>query len=135
MFTMASETIKNLPLEEQFPPHATGRYHKARNILPCFNVLIESEDNVPQVTIDLVIESVGLPNHLLHHTEPSEVQIQIPIRDEWVWLYCYKDPLQTQHPQICKFVLSQQSQISHPMTMFFSSISIKLYFTYETCTK
>ena len=72
MFTMASDAVKNLPMEEQFPPDAIGCCHEARNI-PCFNVLIQKEDNAPQATIDLVIESVGLPNHLLNHTEPSEV--------------------------------------------------------------
>ena len=82
MFTKASATVKNLPLEEQFLPDAIGRCHKAWNI-PCFNVLIQKEDNAPQATIDLVIESIGFPNHLLHHTEPSEVQGKLPIRDEW----------------------------------------------------
>ena len=44
MFTVASVTLKNLPLEEEFPPCAIGRYHEARNI-PCFTVVIHKEDN------------------------------------------------------------------------------------------
>ena len=92
MFTMVFATVKNLPFEEQFPPDAIGRCHEARNI-PCFNVLIQKENNAPQASIDLVIESVGLLNHLLHHTEPSEVQSKLPIRDEWVPLYCYEELL------------------------------------------
>ena len=51
MFTTASAAIKNLPLEEQFPPDAIGRCHEARNI-PCFNVLIQKEENSPQAIIN-----------------------------------------------------------------------------------
>ena len=67
MFTMASATVKNFPLEEKFPPDAMGPCHEARNIW-CFNVHIQKEDNAPQATIDLVTESIGLPNHLLQRT-------------------------------------------------------------------
>ena len=82
IFTVASATVKDLPLELHFPPGVVGRCHGVRNI-SCFNVLIQKEDNVPQATIDLVLQSVGLPNDLLHQTEPSEVQRKLPIRDEW----------------------------------------------------
>ena len=85
MSTMASVAVKNLPLDEQFPPDAIGRCHEARNI-PCFNVLIQKEDNAP-------LESVKLPNHFFHLTEPSEVQSKLPIRDELAQLYCYKELL------------------------------------------
>ena len=73
---------KNVVLEQLFPPDAIGRCHEDRNI-PCFNVLIQKEDNAPQATIDLVIETIGLSNHLLNHTEPSEVQSKLFIRDKW----------------------------------------------------
>ena len=92
VFTIASVAVKNLPLEEQFPPNAIGCCHEARNI-PCFNVLIQNEDNPPQATIDLVIESVGLPDNFLHHTKLSEVQSKLLIRDEWARLFCYKELL------------------------------------------
>ena len=65
IFPMASARVKNLPLEEQFPPDATGHCHESRN-MPCFHVLIQKQDNAPQATINLVIESLGLCNH---HTE------------------------------------------------------------------
>ena len=78
---MSSANVKNFPLEEQFPPDAIRLCHESRNI-PCFNALIQKEDNAPHATIHLVTESVGLPNYLLHHTEPSEVQSKLPIRDE-----------------------------------------------------
>lgn len=65
MFTMASSAVKNLPLEEQFPPDAVRHCHEARNI-PCFNVLIQKDNNPPQATIDMVIENVGLANHFLN---------------------------------------------------------------------
>ena len=90
MFTMASAAVKYLPLEEQFPHDAIGCCHEAKNI-SCFNAPIQKEDNAPQATIDLVIESVGLSNHFLHHTEPSEVRSNLSIRDEWARLYCYKE--------------------------------------------
>ena len=64
MFTMGSTPVKNLPLEEKFPPDAVRRCHEARNI-PCFNFFIQKEDNVHLATIDLLIESEGLPNHFL----------------------------------------------------------------------
>ena len=51
---MASTVVKNLPLEVQSPPDAVGSCHIARNI-PCFNVLIQKEDNVPQAAVNLVI--------------------------------------------------------------------------------
>ena len=47
------------------------------------HVLIQKKNNVPQATINLVIKSVEL----------SEVQSKFPIRDEWVWLHCYKELL------------------------------------------
>ena len=56
MFTLASTAIKNLPMEEQFSPDAIRHCHEARNI-PCFNVLIEKGDMMPQVAINLVTES------------------------------------------------------------------------------
>ena len=89
---MASTTVKNLPLEEQVPPDAVGCFHESRNI-PCFSVLIQREDNMPQTTTDLVIGSVGLPCYFLHHAEPSEVQSKLLIRDEWARLHCYKELL------------------------------------------
>ena len=89
---MASSAVKKFSLEEQFFPEAVGRSQEARNI-PCFNFLIQKEDNAPEVTISLVIESVGLPNHFLHRTELSEVQSRLPIRDEWARLYYYKELL------------------------------------------
>ena len=82
VFTMTSAGVKNPPLEEQFPPNVVRRCHKARDI-PRFNVFIRKDDNALQATIDLVIESVGLPNYFLHHTEPSEVKSKLPIRNEW----------------------------------------------------
>ena len=82
MLTMVSSAVKQFSLEEQVFPDAVGRSHEARNI-PCFNFLSQKEDNAPEVTISLLIESVGLPNHFLHHIEPSEVQSRLPIRDEW----------------------------------------------------
>lgn len=81
MFTMAYAAVKKLPLEEQFPPDTVERCHETRDI-PCFNDLSHKDNNAPQVTIDLVIERVGLPNHILQHTEPSEVQYKLPIWDE-----------------------------------------------------
>ena len=78
MFIMATAAAKSLPLE-QFPPDAISCCHETRNI-PCFNVLTQKEDNVAQA-IDLVIESVALPNHVLHNTELSEVQSKHPIRE------------------------------------------------------
>ena len=51
---------------------------------PLFQLLIQKEDNAPQATIDLVIESIGLPNHFLYHTEPSEVESKLPIRMSWL---------------------------------------------------
>ena len=92
MFTMVSATVKNLPLKEQLSPDVVGCCHEARNIL-FFNVLIQKEDIAPQATTDLVIESVGLSNHFLHDTKPSEVQSKLSIRDEWAWLYCYTELL------------------------------------------
>ena len=85
MLTMASAAVRNLPLEKQFPPDAIERCHEARNI-PCFNKLIQKEDNASQATIDLVIESVELPNHFLHHIKRSEIQSKLPISDEWARL-------------------------------------------------
>ena len=72
MFTMASAAVKNLPLEEQFPPDVVGQCHEARNIR-CFNVFIQKKDNESQATINLLIEGMGLSNHFPHHTELSEV--------------------------------------------------------------
>ena len=72
MLTMASSAVEKVSLGKQVFPDAVGRSHEARNI-PCFNFLSQKEDNAPEVTISLVIESVGLPNHFLHHSEPSEV--------------------------------------------------------------
>ena len=72
MLTMASSAVKKVSLGKQVFPDAVGRSYEARNI-PCFNFLSQKEDNAPEVTISLVIESVGLPNHFLHHSEPSEV--------------------------------------------------------------
>ena len=92
MFTMASATFKSLLLEEKFPLDSIGRCHKAKNI-PCFNVLIQEEDNAPKATVDLVIESLEFPNHFLHHTEPFGVQSKLSVRDEWAQLYCYKELL------------------------------------------
>ena len=57
---MASAAVKKLLLEEQFPPDAVGRCQEAGNI-PCFNVLIQKEDNAPQATVGLVTEGVRLP--------------------------------------------------------------------------
>ena len=66
MFTVTSAAVKSLPLDEQFPANTVGLCHEARNI-HCFDVLIQKEDNSSQATIDLVIESVGFPDHFLHH--------------------------------------------------------------------
>ena len=71
MFTMAA--VKNLHLKEQFSLDAVGRCHEANNF-HCFNVFIQKNDNLPQATIDLVIESMGWPIRFLHHTELSEAQ-------------------------------------------------------------
>ena len=79
-------------MEEQFSLDPVGRFHEARNI-PCFNVLIRKKDNAPQATIDLVTKSARLPNHFLHHTETSEIQSKLPIKDQWALLYCYKELL------------------------------------------
>ena len=79
---MASAAVKNLPLEEQFPPDVVGQCHEARNIC-CFNVLIQKKDDESQATIDVLIEGMGLPNRFPHHTESSEVQSKLFIRDEW----------------------------------------------------
>ena len=92
IFTMASAAVRNLPLKKQFLRDGVGHCHEARNI-PCFNVLIQKEDNVPQANIDLMTESMRLPNHFLHDPEPSKVQSKFPIRDEWAPLYCYKELL------------------------------------------
>ena len=47
----------------------------------------------PRVTIDLVIESVELPNHFFHNTEPSEIQSKFLMRDEWTRFYYFKELL------------------------------------------
>ena len=60
----APAVVKNLPLEEQFPPDT-----------------IQKEDCARATTV-LVIESLELPDHFLHCTKPSEVQIKFLIRDE-----------------------------------------------------
>ena len=65
MFTMASVAVKNLPLEEQFSPDAIGRCHKARNI-PCFNLLIQKEDNTSQVTIIIIIIIIVIITFILY---------------------------------------------------------------------
>ena len=92
MFTMASTAVKNLLLEEQFPPGAVRRGREARNV-PCFKMFIQKEDNSPQAITDLATECIGLPSHFLHHTEPSEEQSKIPMRDKLAQLYCYKELL------------------------------------------
>ena len=85
IFTMSSVAVKNLPSEKQLPPDAIEHFHEARNI-PCLKVLIQKKDNVPQPTIRLVIETVGLANHFLYQTGPSEVQSKLPIRTGWAQL-------------------------------------------------
>ena len=40
-----------------------------------------------------LIESVGLSNHFLHHTEPSKVRRKLPIKDEWARLHSYEELL------------------------------------------
>lgn len=81
MFAMASTVVKNLPWDNQFPDDAIGYYHEAMNT-PCLKILIWKENTATQTTINLVIESVILPNHFPHHTKPSEVQSKFPIKDE-----------------------------------------------------
>ena len=85
MFTMASVAVKNLPLEEQLPPDAIEHFHEARNI-PCLKVLIQKKDNVPQPTISLVTETVGLANHFIYQNGPSEVQSKLHIGAGWAQL-------------------------------------------------
>ena len=82
MFTMVA--VKNLHLKEQFSLDAVGRCHEANNF-HCFNVFIQKNDNLPQATIDLVIESMGWPIRFLHHTEMSEAQCS---PSEMSGLYC-----------------------------------------------